>query len=112
VLRKEVYQDIEGCCNMTCVVVFCVTGTVEVGVLKASALDSDSVWNGPSCCGSYWCPPLVLGYFPVSLLYSGCMQVSKAKAIHGVVGTGQSGLLRVPHKYVQVKYKVCNLYVK
>jgi hypothetical protein len=92
--------------------VLCVTGMVKVGLLKASALDSDSVQNGPSCCGSYWCPPLVLGCFPVSLLYAGCMQVSEGKAINGVVGTVQSGLLRVPHKYVQVKNKSCNLYVE
>jgi hypothetical protein len=92
--------------------VLCVTGMVKVGLLKASALDSDSVQNGPSCCGSYWCPPLVRGCFPVSLLYAGCMQVSKGKAINGVAGTGQSGLLRVPHKHVQVKNKSCNLYVK
>ena len=86
----------------------CVTGTVKVGLLKACALDSDSVQNGPSCSGSHWCPPLVLGSFPVSLLYAGCVQVSEAKAINGVVGTGQSGLLGVPYRYVQVKNKACN----
>jgi len=92
--------------------VLCVTGTVKVGLIKACALDSDSVQNGPSCCGSHWCTPLVLGCFPVSLSYAGCVQVSKAKVTSGVVGTGQSGLLRVPYKYVQVKNKACNMYVK
>jgi len=89
-----------------------VTGAVKVELLKASALVSDSVQNGPSCCGSHCCPLLVLGCFPISLLYAGCIQLSKGKAINGVVGTGQSGLLRVPHKYVQVENKSCNMYVK
>jgi hypothetical protein len=50
--------------------------------------------------------PLVLGCFPVSFVYAGCVQVFKGKAICGVVGPGQIGLLRVPHKYVQVKKPV------
>ena len=39
-LKEEVYQDIEGC------LVLCVAGMVKVE-LNASALDSDSVQNGP-----------------------------------------------------------------
>lgn len=40
-LKKEVYQDIERS------LVLCVTGMVKVGLLNASASDSDSVQNGP-----------------------------------------------------------------
>jgi hypothetical protein len=56
--------------------------------------------------------PVGLGCFPITLVYAGCIQVFKGKAICEVVGPRQSGLLKVPHKYVQVKNKACNMYVK